>query len=84
MMAPHSNFYDDRPNTNDSLDGVIPTYVTKDASAENMGLGQGSQVGWKIYSGDTEPLPLTMILPDSSCMFPKRMSACTFTQGGTP
>ena len=45
MMAPHSNVCDDRPNTNDSLDGVIPTDATKEASAENPGSGQGSQVG---------------------------------------
>ena len=39
MMAPHSNVCDDRPNTNDSLDGVIPTGAPKEASAENTELG---------------------------------------------
>ena len=37
MMAPHSNICDYRPNTNDSLDGVIPKDETKEASAENPG-----------------------------------------------
>ena len=37
-----------------------------------------------IYSGDTEPLPVLMIPPYSSCISPKRMSVSTFTQGGTP
>ena len=48
MMSPHSNVCDDIPNTNDSLDGLIPTDATKEASAENPGSIQGSQVGWKI------------------------------------
>ena len=65
MMAPHYNVYDDRPNTNDSLDGVIPTDVTKEDSAENPGSGQGSQVGWTIYIGDTELFPVPMIPPAS-------------------
>ena len=38
MMAPHSNVCDDRPNTNDSLDGVIQTDATKETSAEIPGL----------------------------------------------
>ena len=66
MMAPHSNVCDDRPNTNNSLNGVITTDTTKEASVENPGLVQGSQVGWKIYSRDTEPLPVPMIPPASS------------------
>ena len=53
MMAPHSNLCDDIPKTNKSLDGVILTDVTKEDSAENQGSGQGSQVGWTIYSGGT-------------------------------
>ena len=44
MMAPHSNVCDDRPNTNDILDGVIPTDTSKEDSAENPGSGQGRQV----------------------------------------
>ena len=51
-MAPYSNVCDDRSNTNNSLDGVIPTDMTKEASTENLGSGKGSQVGWKLYSGD--------------------------------
>ena len=66
MIVPHSNVYDDRLNTNDSLDGMIPTDATKEASAKNPGSVQGSQVGWKIYSGDTEPLPVPIIPPASS------------------
>ena len=50
MMSPHSNVCDDIPNNNDILDGVIPTDATKEASAENSGLGQGIQLGWTIYS----------------------------------
>ena len=84
IMAPHSNVYDDRPNSNDSFDGVIPTDATKEASAKNTGLGKGSQVGWKIYIRDTEPLPVSMIHPASSWISPKRMSVSNFTQGGTP
>ena len=34
MMALHSNVCDDRPNTNDKLDGVIPIDATKEASAK--------------------------------------------------
>ena len=34
MMAPHSNVCDDKLNTNDSLDGVIPTDATKESSVE--------------------------------------------------
>ena len=34
MMAPHLNVCYGSPNPNDSLDGVIPTDVTKKASAE--------------------------------------------------
>ena len=83
MIEPKSNVCDNRPNTNDSLDGVILTDTTKEASAENLGLRQGSQVGWTIYSGDTEPLPVPMIPPASSWIFPKRMLVSTFTQGGT-
>ena len=83
-MEPHSNICDDRPNTNDSLDGLIPRDATKEASAENTGSGQGSQVGWTIYSRYTEPLTVTTIPPDSSWISPKRMSVSTFTQGGTP
>ena len=44
IMAPHSNVYDDRPNTDDSLYGVITTNTTKEASAENPVSGQGSQL----------------------------------------
>ena len=84
MIAPHSNVCDDRPNTNDILDGVIPTDTTKESSAENTVSGQGIQVGWTIYSGETEPLPVPMIPPSSSWISPKRMSVSTFTQGGTP
>ena len=84
MMAHHSNICDYRLNTNDSLDGVIPTDTTKEDSAENPGSGQGSQVGWIIYSIDTEPLPIPMIPPYSSWTSPNRMSVSTFTQGGTP
>ena len=36
-MAPHYNVCDDRPNTNESLDGVIPMDATKEDSAENKG-----------------------------------------------
>ena len=61
MMAPNSNVCEDRSNTNESLDGVIPTDATKEASAENPGSGQGSQVGWMIYRGYTEPLTVPMI-----------------------
>ena len=63
MMAHHSNVCDERPNTNDILDGLIPMDATKEDSAENSGLVQGSQLGWKIYSGDTETLPVPMIPP---------------------
>ena len=84
MMAHHSNICDDRPNTNDSLDGVIPTDATKEASAENPGLGQGSQVGWATYIGYTEQLYVPMIPPSSSLISPNSMSVSTFTQGGTP
>ena len=45
MMEPHSNVCDERPNTNDSLDGVIPTEAIKEAYTENTGLLQGSQLG---------------------------------------
>ena len=38
IMAPHSNVCDNRTNTNDILDGVIPTDATKDDYAENSGL----------------------------------------------
>ena len=41
LMASHSNVCDDRHNTNDNLYGVIPTDATKEASAENLGSGQG-------------------------------------------
>ena len=34
IMSPHSNVCYDRPNTNDSLDGVIPTDMTKEASTK--------------------------------------------------
>ena len=81
MIAPHSNVCDDRPNTNDILDGVIPTDTTKESSAENTVSGQGIQVGWTIYSGETEPLPVPMIPPSSSWISPNRMSVSTFTQG---
>ena len=84
MMATHSNVCDDRPNTNDSLDGVIPTDATNEASAENPGSEQCSQVRWTIDSGDTEPLPVPMIPPDSSWIYPKRMLVSTFIKGGTP
>ena len=66
MMAPHSNVCDERPNTIDSLDGVIPTDATKKAYTENPGSRQGSQVGWTIYSGCIETLPVPMIPPDLS------------------
>ena len=84
MMAPHSNVRDEITNTNESLDGVIPTDATKEAFAENTGLGHGSQVGWTIYSRDTEPLPVPMIPPASSYIYSKGMSVSTFTKGGTP
>ena len=35
MMAPHFNVCDDRPNTNYSLDGVIPMDANKEDSTEN-------------------------------------------------
>ena len=63
IISPHSNVCDGRPNTNDSLDGVIPTDTTNEASTENPGLIQGIQLGWTIYSRDTEPLPVPMIPP---------------------
>ena len=66
MMATHSNVCDDRPNSNDILDEVIPTEATKEDSAENPGSGQGTQVWWTIYRGDTEMLPVPMIPPASS------------------
>ena len=84
MMAPHSNVCDDRPNTNDILDGVIPMDTTKETSAENLGSVQGSQLGRTIYRGDTEPLPVTMIPPYSSWIYPNRMLVSNFTQGRTP
>ena len=84
IMVPHSNVYNDRPNTNDSSGGVIPKDATKKASVENTISVQGIQVGWTIYSGDTDPLPVTMIPPDSSWISPDRMLAYTFTQVGTP
>ena len=84
MMATHSNVCDDRTNTNTSLDGMIPTDATKEDYTENTGLGKGSQVGWMIYSGDTYPLPVPMIPPASSWIYPKRMSVSTFTKGGKP
>ena len=65
MMASHFNFCDYIPNTDDILDGVIPTDATKEYFAENPGLQQGSQLGWTIYSIDTEPLPIPMIPPAS-------------------
>ena len=83
MMEPHSNVCDDRPKTNGSLDGVIPTDVTKEASTENPGSGQGSQAVWTIYSGDTEPLLAPMISTASSWISTKRILASTLTQGGT-
>ena len=54
IVEPHSNVFDDRPNTNDSLDGLIPTDITKEAPVENLGSGHRSHVGWMIYSGDTQ------------------------------
>ena len=84
MMAPHSNVCDYRPNTNESLCRVITTETTKEASAEKPGSGQGSPLGWTIYSGDKEPLPVPMITLASSWISPKSMSVSTFTQGGTP
>ena len=84
MMAPNSDFCDDRPNTIDSLDRVIPTELTNVASAENPGSGKGSQVGRRIYSGDTDPLPVPMIPTASSWISPNRMLVSTFAQGGTP
>ena len=83
-MAPHSNVCDYRPNTNDSLDGVISTDATKEASAENTRSGQGTQIGWTIYRGDKETLPMPIIPPSSSWISPKRMSVSTFNQGRTP
>ena len=65
MMATHSNFCDERPNTNDSLYGVIPTDATKEGSAENPGSGKGSKLGWTIYSRDTDPFPVPMVPPAS-------------------
>ena len=80
IMAPHSNVFDDRTNTNDILDWVISMDTTKETLTENPVSGQGSQVGWTIYSGDTEPLPVPMIPPDSSWVSPKMISGSTFTQ----
>ena len=37
MMATHSNVCDDRSNTKESLNGVIPTDAAKEASTENPG-----------------------------------------------
>ena len=34
IMEPHSNVCDDKPNTNDSFYGVIPTDAAKEATAE--------------------------------------------------
>ena len=84
MMAPHSSVCDDRPKTNEIFDGVIPTDATKEDSAENSGSVQGIQVGWTLYSGDTEPLHVPKIPPASSWISPKRILVSTFTQGGTP
>ena len=84
MMASYSNVCDDRPNTNNSFDGLIPTDGTKEASTENPVSVEGSQLGWTIYSRDTEPFPVPMIPPSSSFISPKRMSVSTFTQCGTP
>ena len=84
MMAHHSSVCYDIPNTNDSLDEVIPTDATKEASVENPVSGKGSQVGWTIYRGDTDLLPVPMIPPASLWDSPKIMSVSTFTQGGTP
>ena len=84
MMAPHSNVCDDRPINNDSLDGLIQTNMTKEDSAENPVSGQGSQLGWTIYSRYTEPLPVLMIPPASSWISPKSMLVYTFTQVRTP
>ena len=77
-MVPHSNVYDDRPNTNESLNEVIPTDATKEASAKYLLSEQGSQVGWTIYSRDTELLPVNMIPSASSWISPKRMLVSTF------
>ena len=63
IMAPHSNFCDDRPNNNESLDELISTDATKEDSAKNPGSGQGSQVGWVIYSRGTDLLRVPMIPP---------------------
>ena len=82
MMATYSNVCDNRSNTNDSLDGVIQTDATKEDSAENMGSVQGSQVGWMIYSGDTEPLSVPMIPPASSWISPNRMLVYTSLKAG--
>ena len=82
-MSPHSNVCDDTPNTNDSLDVVIPTEATKEASAENSGSGKGNQIRWTIYSRDTETLPVPMIPPASSWISPNRMSVSTFYRGDT-
>ena len=84
MMETHSNVCDDRTNINDSLDAVIPTDATKEASAENTGSVQVIQVGWTTYSGYTEPLPVPMIPPASSWISPKSMPLSNFTQGRTP
>ena len=84
IMAPHSNVCDDIPNTNESLDGVIPTDATNEASAENPGSGKGIQIGWTIYSGDTETLPVPMIPLASSWISQNRMLVSTFTKGRTP
>ena len=82
MMATYSNVCDNRSNTNDSLDGVIQTDATKEASAENLGSGQGSQVGWTIYSGDTETLSVPMIPPAPSWISPNRMLVYTSLNTG--
>ena len=84
MMASHFNFCDYIPNTDDILDGVIPTDATKEYFAENPGLQQGSQLGWTIYNRDTELLPVPIIPLASSWITPKRMSISNFTQVGTP
>ena len=44
MMEPYFNVCDNRPNTDEILDRVVPTDVTKEASAENMRSVQAIQV----------------------------------------
>ena len=44
-MKINSNVSDKWTNTNDSIYGMYPTDLTKEASSENQGLVQGRKVG---------------------------------------